>query len=102
MRLNPFYPDWYLWNLGEVQFDLGDYEQAIQTLNQMRDKGQGYRLLAASHALLGHRKEARDFAKKVLIEQPGFSLEHWRNIPPDRNPEPRERYLEGLRKAGLK
>jgi adenylate cyclase len=38
----------------------------------------------------------------VLIEQPGFSLEHWRNIPPDRNPEPRERYLEGLRKAGLK
>lgn len=102
MRLNPFYPDWYLWNLGEVQFDLGNYEEAIQTLTQMRDKGQGYRLLAASHALLGHRKEARHYAKQVLIEQPGFSLEHWRNIPPDRNPEPRERYLEGLRKAGLK
>ena len=102
MRLNPFYPDWYLWNLGEVQFDLGKYQQAIQTLSQMHDQGQGYRLLAASHALLGNQKEARHYAKQVLIEQPGFSLEHWRNIPPDRNPEPRERYLEGLRKAGLK
>jgi adenylate cyclase len=38
----------------------------------------------------------------VLIEQPGFSLEHWRNIPPDRTSEPRERDLEGLGKAGLK
>lgn len=102
IRLNPFYPDWYLWNLGEVQFDLGKYEEAIHTLSHMRDQGQGYRLLAASHALLGHRKEARHFAQQVLIEQPGFSLEHWRNIPPDRNPESRERYLEGLRKAGLK
>jgi TolB-like protein/class 3 adenylate cyclase len=102
MRLNPFYPDLYVWNLGEVQFDLGRYEDAIQTLSQMRDQSQGYRLLAASHALLGHRKEARHYAKQVLMAQPGFSLEHWRNIPPDRNPEPRERYLEGLRKAGLK
>jgi adenylate cyclase len=102
MRLNPFYPDWYLWNLGEVQFDLGDYEESIRTLSKMHDKGQAYRLLTASHALLGHMTEAKHYAEQVLITQPGFSLEHWRDIPPDRNPGPRERYLEGLRKAGLK
>jgi adenylate cyclase len=102
MRLNPFYPDSYLWNLGEVHFDLGDYEKAIQTLSRMRDLSQAYRLLTASHALLGNVTEAKRYAAQVLATQPGFSLEHWRNIPPDRNAEPRERFLEGLRKAGLK
>jgi TolB-like protein/class 3 adenylate cyclase/Tfp pilus assembly protein PilF len=102
MRLNPFYPDWYLWNLGEIHFDLGDYEESVRTLSKMHDKGQAYRLLAASHALLGDIAEAKHYGQQVLIAQPGFSLEHWRNIPPDRDPGPRERYLEGLRKAGLK
>jgi adenylate cyclase len=102
MRLNPFYPDSYLWNLGEVHFDLGDYEKAIRTLGRMRDLSQAYRLLTASHALLGNVTEAKRHAQQVLATQPGFSLEHWRDIPPDRNPEPRERFLEGLRKAGLK
>jgi TolB-like protein/Tfp pilus assembly protein PilF len=101
MRLNPYYPDWYLWNLGEVYFDLGNYEEAVKTLNQMRDQSDAYRLLAASHALLGHLTEARHFAEQVLILQPEFTLERWRDVPPDRNPEPRERFLEGLRKAGL-
>jgi tetratricopeptide (TPR) repeat protein len=101
MRLNPFYPDWYLWNLGEVHFDLGDYEAAIQTLSRMHDKTQAYRLLTASHALLGQTAEAQHYAAEVLRVQPGFSLELWRTTPPDRSPEIRERYFEGLRKAGL-
>ena len=100
MRLNPFYPDWYLWNLGEVQFDLGKYQDAIQTLSQMRDKGQGYRLLAASHALLGHRKEARHYAKQVLIAQPGFSLEHWREHPARPQPGAARALPRGLAQGG--
>ena len=101
MRLNPYYPDWYLWNLGEVHFNLGRYDDAISTLNQMRDQSDAYRLLAASHALLGQMEKARHFAAQVLVLQPEFTLERWREVPPDRNPEPRERYLEGLKKAGL-
>jgi adenylate cyclase len=101
MRLNPYYPDWYLWNLGEVHFDLGNYDEAIRTLSQMRDQSDAYRLLAASHALVGQMERARHFAGQVLVLQPEFTLERWRDVPPDRNPEPRERYLEGLRKAGL-
>jgi adenylate cyclase len=101
MRLNPYYPDWYLWNLGEVHFNLGKYDEAISTLNQMRDQSNAYRLLAASHALLGEMEKARHFAGQVLVLQPEFTLERWREVPPDRNPEPRDRYLEGLKKAGL-
>jgi TolB-like protein/Tfp pilus assembly protein PilF len=102
MRLNPYYPDWYLWILGEIHFDVGSYRDAVKTLSQMHDKSDAYRLLAASHALLGETKEAQYFAQQVLVLQPEFTLAHWSNVPPDRNPEPRERYLEGLRRAGLK
>jgi adenylate cyclase len=102
MRLNPYYPDWYLWILGEIHFDLGNYQDAVKTLSQMHDKSDAYRLLAASHALLGDVDQARHYADQVLVLQPEFTLAHWRNVPPDRNPETRERYLEGLKKAGLK
>ena len=37
MRLNPYYPDWYLWYLGDAYFGMRDFEQAIATLQKMRD-----------------------------------------------------------------
>ena len=101
MTLNPFYPDWYLWHLGEAFFDMTDYEEAIRTLNQMRDKTEAYRMLTASNALLDRMDEARGHAEKILETHPEFTLKHWENVPPDRNPEPRERLIEGLKKAGL-
>jgi TolB-like protein/Tfp pilus assembly protein PilF len=102
MRLNPFYPDVYLWFLGEAHFDLGDYEKTIGTLHRMRDISEGHRLLAASHALLGQMKEARHHAERVMAIHPEFSIEYWQTVPPDENPEPMQRFVEGLRKAGLK
>ncbi|WP_299690996.1 tetratricopeptide repeat protein [uncultured Tateyamaria sp.] len=101
MRLNPFYPDWYLWHLGEAFFDMNDYEQAIRTLTQMRDKTEAYRMLTASNALLGRMDEARRHAAQILETHPEFTLKHWENVPPDRNPGPRDRLIEGLKKAGL-
>jgi adenylate cyclase len=102
VRLNPYHPDWYLWFLGEAQFDLGLYEDAIGTLQRMLDQSEGHRLLAASYALSGRLEEARYHAQQVMSLYPDFTIEHWRTVPPDRNPEPLERFLEGLRKAGLK
>jgi adenylate cyclase len=102
VRLNPYHPDWYLWFLGEAHFDLGQYDEAIGTLLRMRDQSEGHRLLAASYALSGRLEEARYHAQQVMSVYPDFTIEHWRTVPPDRNPEPLERFLEGLRKAGLK
>ncbi|WP_415400626.1 adenylate/guanylate cyclase domain-containing protein [Tateyamaria sp. SN3-11] len=101
MRLNPFYPDWYLWHLGEAFFDMNDYEQSIRTLTQMRDKTEAYRMLTASNALLGRMDEARRHAAQILETHPEFTLKHWENVPPDRNPGPRDRLIEGLKMAGL-
>jgi adenylate cyclase len=102
MRLNPLHPDSYLWHLGEAYFDLANYEEAIQNLKRMRDQSEAHRLLAASHALLGRMSEARYHADQVLAVHPGFSLDHWRTVPPNKNVEPLDRFIEGLRIAGLR
>jgi adenylate cyclase len=102
MRLNPLYPDWYLWNLGEAYFNLSKYDQAVHTLERMHDQSEAHRLLASSHAMLGDLPKARQHAAQVLAVHPDFSLEHWRTVPPVKNPEFLERFIEGLRLAGLR
>ncbi|MES0809146.1 adenylate/guanylate cyclase domain-containing protein [Roseibium sp. SCPC15] len=102
MRLNPCYPDWYLWHLGEAYFDMQDFKSAIGTLTQMHDKTEGYRMLTASHALIGDVSTANQYAEQLMATHPEFTLKHWENVPPDRNPASRERLIEGLKKAGFK
>jgi class 3 adenylate cyclase/TolB-like protein/Flp pilus assembly protein TadD len=102
LRLNPYFPDWYLWYLGNEYFDMGDCEKAVETLNKMRDKSEAHRLLTSSYALLGRMREARYHARQVLLVQPDFSIKHWRKVPPDRDAGTLDRFIMGLRKAGLK
>ncbi len=102
MRLNPYYPDWYLWYLGEAHFHIGDYGATIETLKKMRDQSEAHRLLASSYAHLNEMDEARRHAGQVLQTHPNFSIAHWRTVPPDKDPVQLERFIDGLRKAGLK
>ena len=101
MRLNPWYPDWYLWNYAEALFDLERYDEVIATLTQMRDPTEGQRLLAASHALIGNVADARRHATAVRLAHPNFSLAEWRAITPNVDSPSQERFFEGLRLAGL-
>jgi len=101
MRLNPFYPDQYLWHLGGAYFNLKRYEEAIETLSFMHNPTEGRRLLAASYGQLGRISEAREQADKVLEAHPNFSLEYWASIQPDKYPEDVEHFIDGLKKAGL-
>ena len=102
MRLNPIYPDWYLWNLGEAHYCIGDYEAAIQSLKKMRNQSEAHRILASCYGLLGEIKEAQYHAEQIKLIQPDFSIEHWRTVPPFKSPEPLERFIQGLAIAGLK
>jgi TolB-like protein/class 3 adenylate cyclase len=102
MRLNPYYPDWYLWYLGEAHFHIGDDQATIDTLKKMRDQSEAHRLLASSYAHLNQMAEARHHAEQVLRSHPNFSIAHWRTVPPDKDPAQLERFIDGLRKAGLK
>jgi len=102
IQLNPYHPDFYLWYLGDAFFDLGEYEKTIQTLLKMRDQSEGHRLMAASYALLGEQDSARYHAEALLKVHPNFSIDRWRNVPPYKNPEDLDVFVEGLRRAGLR
>ncbi|MBQ0821685.1 adenylate/guanylate cyclase domain-containing protein [Microvirga terrae] len=100
-RLNPFYPDQYLWHLGGAFYKLGRYEDAVHTINSMQNPTEGRRILAASYAQLGRLVEAQREAAKILEAHPTFSVERWAAVQPDRLESDTMHFVEGLRKAGL-
>ena len=101
MRLNPFFPDQYLWHLGGAHYNLKQYDEVIKNVQKMHNPIEGRRLLAASYAQLGRLDEAREQARLLLEAHPNFSLDHWSSILPDRLEEETMHYVEGLKKAGL-
>lgn len=100
MRLNPFYPDVYLWYMADAKFSLRKYEEVILAVDAMTNSSFGARLAAASNGYLGKTAEAERWAKEVLRLDPSFSAIRAANKNPD-NPEETEHFAEGLRKAGL-
>jgi TolB-like protein/DNA-binding SARP family transcriptional activator len=54
-----------------------------------------------SLAYLGRSEEAHNLARQLLSLQPGFSIKMYAETSPLERPEDRERYIVGLRMAGL-
>lgn len=101
MRLNPYYPDWYLWYMADAYNALGRPRDVIATVQRMQNPAEGRRMLAANYAHLGMMTEAREQAQEVLRLHPGFTISRWRHRPPYRDQAVLERYVEGMRRAGL-
>jgi len=105
MRFSPFYPSWYLGILGVSYRVLGRFEDAIaadmkrlardptNTLSNFR--------LAAVYAGMGREDEARAQVAEALKKNPNASIHQVRISEPYRDEDEMERYLDGLRKAGL-
>lgn len=101
MQLNPFYPDWYLWYLADAYNALGRPVDVINTVQRMQNPDEGRRMLAANFAHLGMMDKARAEAAEVLRVHPQFTITSWRHRPPYRDQAVLDRYVDGLRKAGL-
>ncbi len=101
MRLNPFYPDQYIWHLGGAYFNLKEYEKAIAAIKTMQNPTEGRRLLAASYGQLGMDKEAKAEAEYVLKAHPNFNLSQWAKVQPDKYQDDVDHFVEGLKRAGL-
>ncbi|WP_181703659.1 BTAD domain-containing putative transcriptional regulator [Chthonobacter albigriseus] len=100
--LNPLCPDDYRWIEGGANFLLGNYREAIEALQRMRERGPAYRLMAASSAMAGDMEASRQYARKARAIHPDFRVEDWLAVLPLRDPRQRDHYEEGLRRAGFK
>ena len=100
-RLNPLPSDHYYWQLGGIYYVQENYAKAIEALQPVRDKLITARLLAASHAMKGDIRQARQYAQVVLESFPDFRTENLWHFIPDRKPAYTRLLIDGLNRAGL-
>ena len=102
LRLNPYPPGWYCWDLGFAYYAAGRYTQAVRVLRK-EEVGRlpAKRILAASLAQLGQLTEAHEEARRFLEINPGFLASRWAATQPFRRDEDRQHFLDGYIKAGL-
>jgi TolB-like protein/Flp pilus assembly protein TadD len=101
IRLNPNCPDIYWWHLGFAQFHLGQYDEALEALEQMTALDQARRLLTAVYVHLDQPAKAHAEAHRFMQANPGFSVRNWARTEPYINPLERKRYVNALLKGGL-
>jgi TolB-like protein/class 3 adenylate cyclase len=108
MRLSPLDPSMSLWEHGiaMAHFLAGrDRETAFWATKSLRDMGQDtpntLALLAASNAFLGNTEEAGKAIARLRRVKPDWRVSYLPDLNVIRRLEHRERFVEGLRKAGL-
>lgn len=105
MRLNPRHPFFYVWIKGQAHFLNRDYAGAIAEFERVIESNPhfslGHLMLAAAYGHVGRIEDAEWEAAEVHSLVPDFSIELARHTMPYKNPKDMERYIDGLRKAGL-
>ncbi len=106
IRLNPFGPAWYFLGFGNSYRMMGQYQEAItqykKVLRIAPNNIFAHIGLAATYSLLGRDEEACVEAEEVLRSNPKLSLESYAKMLPFKNQAQTDRFVEALRKAGLK
>ena len=108
MRLNPYYPFFYLELFGSIYLQMEKYEKAVEAYKVLvvREPHRivGHVGLAIAYIHLGRKEQARSEVAEVLRLFPEFSLEVYRKQEQGRDMDPAivESYIEALREAGLK
>jgi adenylate cyclase len=113
MRLNPFYPDFYLVDLAEVYFAAHRYEDMIRTAEQITNASAAFTAWkAAAYAYAGREQDARRHAEQFVqsvraiwagdpAAGPVEYVEWLLSFCPFRRPQDTEHLARGLLLAGL-
>lgn len=107
MRLNPLDPLIFGMQNGTAaaHFLAGRYDDASMwsemALRQHADFLPALRMAAASHASAGRLAEAQKIMARIRQLAPELGVSRLADVVPFRDPEAFERYVDGLRKAGL-
>ena len=102
IRLNPFHPGFYRFNLGRALMCLGQYEDAIaefKLASPMRSQYRAY--LIACYAALDRNQEAAQLRQELLETDPTFSLQTFTATMLFRDPAITKAHLILMEKAGL-
>jgi len=104
IRLDPQH-DLAVQFLGRAEFSLKRYDEAEATFKRRlvhRPQSDATRVFLASvYGHTGRHEEARRVWCELLEINPDFSLEHFQQVLPYKDPEWFNHFLEGLRKSGL-
>jgi adenylate cyclase len=107
IRLSPLDPhiSWSFCGSGIAHMMAGDYDEAVkfgrQAAREQPRNPTAHRVVAASLALLGRTEEARSAMRALLAVTPNASMSHMQMFIPYQDAEFVERYLRGLKEAGL-
>jgi tetratricopeptide (TPR) repeat protein len=107
IRLNPLDPEMamMLGGIAVAHYLAGRFTEAVRYSEELLRLRPGFhgaqRMRCASLAQTGRLEEARKFLATVRLEQPQLSLDWIRASVPYQTPELMERFLDGMRKAGL-
>jgi DNA-binding SARP family transcriptional activator/TolB-like protein len=105
--LAPFDPYSRYWDIASaIAYTFkGDYERAIvigrRSVKANPEFSNAYKPLIASLGHLGRRDEATPYVDKLRLLEPNFTVEYFGKVYPFRRPDDRERYMQGLRLAGV-
>ncbi len=105
MRLDPHYPPYYLYILGIAYFTAEQFEESSDVLERALDRNPDFIFstlpLMAAYAQLGRLQEAKAALAKFNNVFPKVTIQgiapHW----PFKNTSDADRFLNGLRKAGV-
>lgn len=101
MRLNPHYPDWYLWNLGWAQYFAQQYAEALASIEQMNELPNELRRTLAPVLLnLNRPDDARAVIAEFLENRPDYSIEE-AGTAPFEDEDYKRRWLDDLRALGV-
>lgn len=108
MRLSPLDPRLFAWQFctALAHFCGGRYDNAVSwarmSLLSQPNYASAMRVIAASHALAGRLGKAQEMVARLRVLNPTLRLSNLADVlPPFRRADDRDRYIEGLRKAGL-
>jgi adenylate cyclase len=102
MRLNPFFPDWYLIALAFAYFFTGNCQKVIDLVHKARQMNPGLlRLQVVAHIMLDQRDLAEAARAELMRLEPWFTIATLRKGLPFKDPALGEPYFAALRKAGL-
>ncbi len=105
LSIETFPPPSWEFQIGRSHLLLGQYDQAVTRFNRMVDHAPtflpAYTHLAFAYVETDRIADARDAINKVLKISPQFTVNEAAKRLPYRIEKVRDRFLDGLRKAGL-